>query len=164
VNIKTCLFELLLDDLKLNEKKIVVAGSFDILHPGHIYLLKEAAKLGLVYVIVARDSTIKKIKKVCPIIPEEQRLEVIQALKYVHIAVLGNEGSEYIDSVLEFSPDIVLLGPNQKISNETLEQKLAERNAQHIKVQRIQDMYNKYELNSSSSIKHRIISRNNQDS
>jgi len=36
-------------------KKVLIAGTFDLIHPGHIYLINEAAKLGDVYVIVATD-------------------------------------------------------------------------------------------------------------
>ncbi len=36
-------------------KKVLIAGTFDLIHPGHIFLINEAAKLGDVYVIVATD-------------------------------------------------------------------------------------------------------------
>ena len=39
--------------------KVLIAGNFDVIHPGHIHFLTEASKLGEVIVVVARDETIK---------------------------------------------------------------------------------------------------------
>ncbi|MHA1472399.1 MAG: adenylyltransferase/cytidyltransferase family protein, partial [Promethearchaeota archaeon] len=49
----------------------MVAGTFDILHPGHLYLINEAAKMGDVYVIVATDKNREIYSGTTPIIPEE---------------------------------------------------------------------------------------------
>jgi FAD synthetase len=137
-------------------KRILVTGSFDIIHPGHIYLFKEAAKLGEVYVIVARDSTILRIKKQKPILPEDERLEIIQAIKYVKFATLGNEGTDFLEKPIELKPDIILLGPNQKIEIEDLKQQLENRGHPEIEVRRLTDLFDQYELTSSSAIKEKI--------
>ena len=42
--------------------RILITGCFDILHPGHLFLMHEAANMGDLYVIIARDSTIAKYK------------------------------------------------------------------------------------------------------
>ncbi|MHA1486682.1 MAG: adenylyltransferase/cytidyltransferase family protein, partial [Promethearchaeota archaeon] len=70
-------------------KKVLVAGTFDIIHPGHLYLINEAAKMGDVYVIVATDMNRKIYSGETPIIPEDQRLEVIKSIKNVKEARLG---------------------------------------------------------------------------
>ena len=95
--------------------RVLITGCFDILHPGHLYLMKEGAKMGEVYVIVARDETIKKYKKKLPTIPENQRLEVVRSIKYVTYATLGNPLNDYLKKALSLKPDIILLGPNQRI-------------------------------------------------
>ena len=61
-------------------KKILIAGTFDLIHPGHIYLINEAAKLGDVYVVVATDKNREIYSGEAPIIPEEQRLAVIKEI------------------------------------------------------------------------------------
>lgn len=141
--------------------RVLVAGSFDILHTGHIFLFQEAAKLGDVVVVVARDSSIVKIKGQPPIIPEAQRLEIIQAIKFVSLAVLGNEGEDFLAKPLSLNPDLILLGPSQKISEQKLIEELAKRNAAHVKVERLKEFYDKYELSSSSKIKEKIFSSRN---
>ena len=50
-------------------KKVLIAGTFDILHPGHTFLINEAAKLGDVYVIVATDINRTKYSGQAPIVP-----------------------------------------------------------------------------------------------
>ncbi len=139
--------------------RVLVTGCFDILHPGHIHLLKEAAKLGEVFVIIARDSTIERYKKVKPIIPEQQRLDVIKSIKYVSDAVLGTEANGdhgYLQFALTLKPDIIFLGPNQRTSVSYLKKGLEECHSEHVQVKRLEKIYDKFELNSSSAIKEKI--------
>ena len=106
--------------------RVVVAGSFEIIHPGHIYLFREAWRLGDVYVIVARDRSVERFKKRPPIVPEEQRLRVVESIRYVTKAVLGDP-SDYLRPLEEIRPDIVLLGPDQWADEEWLRRRLEER-------------------------------------
>ncbi len=138
-------------------KKVLVAGTFDILHPGHIFLINEAAKLGEVYVIVATDNNREKFSGKRPIIPEEQRLEVIKSLKIVKKAKLGRKDNNTLLTISEINPDIILLGPNQKFSMNILKKALKEKGLGHIEVKRLNKYYDKYELNSSSLIKRKIV-------
>ena len=92
---------------------VCFAGTFDILHPGHIFLINEAAKLGEVYVIVATDKNRERFSGKPPIILEEQRLEVVKNLKNVREAKLGKRDHKILLTVSEINPDIVLLGPDQ---------------------------------------------------
>lgn len=96
-------------------KRVFVAGTFDILHPGHIAFLREASKYGRVYVAVARDKNSEKIKGRKPINDENQRLEVIKSVKYVYDAFLGDE-KDFLKSVERVKPNIIVLGPDQKVA------------------------------------------------
>lgn len=136
--------------------RVLITGCFDLIHPGHLYFMEQAAKFGEVYVIVARDSTISKFKQNPPVIPETQRLAVVQAIKFVKEAVLGNENNNYLQKALQLHPDLILLGPNQRISVNKLQIELEEHGAGHIKVKRIQEFNDDFDLNSSSKIKEKI--------
>lgn len=96
--------------------KVMATGTFDILHMGHIYYLKEAKKLGdTLAVVVATDSTVRKLKHE-PINPQEIRLNLIKELKMVDKAYIGYEDDIY-EIVKEIKPDIIALGFDQ-IHNE----------------------------------------------
>ena len=138
-------------------KKVLVAGTFDIIHPGHIYLFNQAAKMGDVYVIVATDKNRENYSGEQPIIPEKQRLEVVKSIKNVKEARLGRHDNDTLKTVEEINPDLILLGPDQKYDILTLIKGLKEKGLDHIKVQRLETYYDKFELHSSNLIKKKII-------
>ncbi len=133
------------------QKRVVVAGTFDILHPGHVYLITEALKLGEVIVVVARDKNVLSIKNHPVVIPEEQRRYMVESLKGVKRAVLGTEGSDFLSVIEELHPDILLLGPNQIVSHEEIQEELRCRGLE-TEVRRLQTMYREFPLTSSSAI------------
>ena len=135
----------------------MIAGTFDILHPGLIFLIQEAAKLGDVYVVVATDKNRKFYSGEAPIVPEEQRLEVIRSIKNVKDAKLGRHDNDTLKTVEEINPDIILLGPDQKFSAQELQNALKMKGMENIEVKRLKQYYDKYKLHSSSSIKNKII-------
>lgn len=97
----------------------MATGVFDLLHPGHLYFLREARKLGdELWVVVARDSTARKFKHE-PIMSEKSRLEMVESLKPVDRAVLGHEGNIY-DILSEIRPDVVAIGFDQEHNEERI--------------------------------------------
>jgi len=94
-------------------KKVLVGGVFDILHPGHIYFLKKAAEYGKVYVVVARDSTVVREKGKKPVFDEKTRVEVLNSIKWVYEAFLGEDPPNFRKVLEKVRPDIVFLGPDQ---------------------------------------------------
>jgi len=145
-------------------KKVLIAGTFDILHPGHVFLINEAAKLGEVHVIVATDRNRALYSGQIPVIPEQQRLELIKNIKNVKNARLGRYDNDTLKTVEEINPDIILLGPDQKFSVEKLSNALKMKGLNDIEVKRLEKYYDKYELHSSRLIKQKIIEQNNQKS
>lgn len=102
--------------------RVVATGTFDLLHPGHLWYLQESAALGdELFVIVARDSNVRH--KPRPIIPEDQRLLMVQALKGVTRAVLGDR-EDMFRPIREIRPDIITLGFNQHFREENLREAL----------------------------------------
>ncbi len=95
-------------------KKVIVFGTFDIIHPGHIHMLKEAKEYGdNLIAIIARDATVCKIKKRIPLNSEKLRLENIKKLNIADKVRLGCLGDKY-QAIREEQPDIVALGYDQK--------------------------------------------------
>jgi FAD synthetase len=106
--------------------RVLATGTFEILHPGHLLYLEEAKKLGdELFVIVARDVNVKRRKRT-PIIPEEQRLKMVSALKIVDKAMLGSEKDMY-EPLYSMKPDIIAIGYDQDFDEGELERELRKR-------------------------------------
>jgi FAD synthetase len=104
----------------------MATGVFDILHSGHLHYLEEAKGLGdELYVVVATDATVRK-RKHEPITPERMRVELVQALKPVNMAILGTEGDMF-DTVRLIDPDIIALGYDQEFEEARLVEELGKR-------------------------------------
>jgi len=115
-------------------KRIVATGTFDILHPGHLHYLEESRKLGdELHVIIARDENVRHKPK--PVIPEDQRLHMVEALKPVDYARLGST-EDMFEPIREIQPEIITLGFNQFFSEDKLIKDL-EKNGISAKVIRI---------------------------
>jgi len=94
-------------------KVVLIGGTFEVIHPGHIYTIQQAKKLGDVLVaVVARDATVRRRKGRDPIVSEEERRKVLSAIRYVDVAMLGSESNIY-DTLEKVRPDIVALGYDQ---------------------------------------------------
>lgn len=108
---------------------VMTFGTFDYLHAGHEYYLKEASKLGHEMVtVVARDATVKKVKGEYPDNNELVRKRAIEESDIDTKVVLGNIGDKY-EVLRKFKPDIICLGYDQytftqKLQKELIDQKL----------------------------------------
>lgn len=99
-------------------KKVMTFGTFDLLHPGHLYYLSEAKKLwDYLITIIARDSTVERIKGKKPRENEKLRLEKVQDCEYVDEALLGSLTDHYA-IILEKNPDILCFGYDQRSFND----------------------------------------------
>ncbi len=142
------------------KSKVFVAGTFDLLHPGHVLYLRQAWELGRVIAVVSRDSTVERIKKRKPIIPEDQRAFMVGSIEYVERARVGYEGDMF-KVVEEEKPDIVLLGPNQPFDESQVTRELEKRGI-NVRVLRAKEEA-KCDLCSTTRIVQRILSLNGKD-
>ncbi len=97
---------------KTQGKKVVFTnGCFDLLHRGHLHLLREAKKLGdLLIVALNSDSSVKKIKGPHrPVLPELDRVELIAALEMVDYVTSFDEPDPY-NVVRELRPNVLVKG------------------------------------------------------
>jgi len=104
---------------KLREEgKIIVFtnGCFDILHPGHIRYLREAKALGDILIVgLNSDSSVKSIKgDNRPIIPEDERAEMLAALEDIDYIVIFSEDTP-LNLLSTLEPDILAKGGDYNI-------------------------------------------------
>jgi len=107
-------------------KKVMIFGTFDIVHLGHLNLFRQARKLGdYLVVVVARDKTSKKIKKITLVNNEKERLEFLKNIKSIDQAILGNK-IDYYKVIKTEKPDVIALGYDQQNFIDKLEDKIKE--------------------------------------
>jgi len=92
---------------------VLVMGTFDLLHAGHRQFFAQAAKLGTVSAIVARDASVRRIKKLTPEHNERSRLMRVARDPYISRALLGHP-SDFLTPVARINPDIIALGYDQR--------------------------------------------------
>src|SRR5688572_19695894 len=96
--------------------RVMVFGTFDIVHPGHENFFKQARSLAAdPYLIVslARDSVAARVKGFAPKHREVERLTNVQKSPLVDEAVLG-DAEGYMAHIRAHQPDIIALGYDQK--------------------------------------------------
>ena len=89
---------------------VYTVGTFDMLHVGHLALLERCKTLGdIVAVGVASDSVVKSYKFNVPVIPLEQRVEMLKALSCVDLVRPYHE-LEYVSACKELDVDVFVIG------------------------------------------------------
>jgi len=102
----------IIEDLKAKGKRIVFTnGCFDLLHIGHIHYLEEAKALGDILVVgVNSDRSVRNLKGPNrPILPEEERSEILSGLGCVdYIAIFGE--ATPLELISSLQPHILVKG------------------------------------------------------
>ena len=71
--------------------RVMIFGTYDILHPGHLDFFRQAKQHGDVMIaVVARDQNVVRIKGKQPVHSEEKRRVRVETVPDVDVAVLGN--------------------------------------------------------------------------
>jgi len=107
-------------------KKVLVFGTFDGLHFGHLSFFKQAKKYGnCLIVVVSRDKTVRRIKKHSPKFSEKERLRAVKGVKLVDKAELGSVSDPY-KIIKKLKPDVICLGYDQMAFTKNLPKKIKE--------------------------------------
>lgn len=101
--------------VQARKTKVLACGTFDLLHPGHEFFLREAEKLGTeLIVLIAQDNNVQKIKNKIPRESVLLRQEKVAKLEYVDKVVLGDL-DDFGKVLKEIKPDILAVGYDQVI-------------------------------------------------
>jgi D-beta-D-heptose 7-phosphate kinase/D-beta-D-heptose 1-phosphate adenosyltransferase len=93
--------------------RVVVNGTFDIIHLGHLRLLQCARSFPNSYVLVLTDSDrrVKELKGANrPVNNEYERCNMLFALKYVDRVEIFDTDQELVDLIKDFQPDVMVKG------------------------------------------------------
>jgi rfaE bifunctional protein nucleotidyltransferase chain/domain len=92
------------------DRIIFTNGCFDLIHIGHVRYLREAKALGdMLIVALNTDQSVSRLKPSRPIVPEDQRAEVVASLEMVDYVTLFQEDTPY-DLIAFLKPDVLVKG------------------------------------------------------
>jgi FAD synthetase len=121
--------------------KVMAVGVFDLLHAGHLHYLEQAKSLGThLTVVVAHDDTVR-IRKHEPVTNHDLRRRMVEGLKPVDEAIIGNSPNVSIFEILPVvNPDIIALGYDQEHAEDSIRTKLVELGFNEITVTRVEGL------------------------
>ena len=121
--------------------RVMAVGIFDLLHAGHLHYVEQAKSLGDELVVVsAHDETVRKQKHE-PVTGQELRRRMVEGLKPVDLAIVGNPpGIPIFEILKEVRPDIIALGYDQKHSIDAIRNGLDDAGFEKVEVTRVEGL------------------------
>lgn len=90
--------------------KVITYGTFDLLHYGHINLLKRAKELGDYLIVGLSTNEFNRIKGKECYFSYEERKKLLESIRYVDLVIPENNWEQKIDDIREFKADIFVMG------------------------------------------------------
>ncbi len=142
--------------------RVMAVGVFDLLHAGHLHYLEQAKSLGEhLTVVVAHDDTVR-LRKHEPVTGQELRCRMVQGLKPVDEAIIGNSPEVPIFDILPIvNPDIIALGYDQEHAEEKIRESLNDIGLGNITVTRVEGLSD--DLDGTRKIIAKILERASQN-
>lgn len=91
-------------------KRVITYGTFDVLHYGHINLLRRAKNMGDFLIVGLSSDEFNRIKAKKSYYTYEQRLAILEACRYVDLVIPENNWEQKISDVQKFAVDIFVMG------------------------------------------------------
>jgi FAD synthetase len=106
--------------------KVMGFGTFDGLHPGHVSFLRQLRELGdEIWVVIARDVNVKRIKGQTPHFDERERLAATKRTTLADHVILGDD-HDFHRCIIDHQPDVIGLGYDQRADLDDLAQRFPE--------------------------------------
>ncbi len=91
-------------------KKIITYGTFDLLHVGHINLLRRAKALGDYLVVAVSSDEFNELKGKKTYFPLKDRITILEAVKYVDEVIVENNWEQKVEDVKSHNIDTFVIG------------------------------------------------------
>jgi glycerol-3-phosphate cytidylyltransferase len=89
----------------------VIAGNFDVIHPGYIEMFTECARnCDKLIVLLQEDPTIERPDKCKPILTVDERIKILMSLRQINQVMVYNLESELYNTLNKIKPDVRFLG------------------------------------------------------
>lgn len=118
--------------------RVLVFGTFDRLHEGHLSFFRQAGLLGsFLIAVIARDKFVKKAKGKLPTNNEILRTRNLRKINLVGKVILGSKTYDFYTTIRTYKPKIVALGYDQNPGIWELKRNLKRHRVQNVKIVRL---------------------------
>lgn len=91
-------------------KKVITYGTFDLFHMGHLNIIKRAKALGDYLVVAVSSDEFNAIKGKKAYHNDEERVAILEAIRYVDEVILENDWEQKVRDVKEHNIDLFVMG------------------------------------------------------
>ena len=91
-------------------KKIITYGTFDLLHYGHINILKRAKELGDYLIVAISTNEFNRLKGKNCYFSYEERKQLVESIRYVDLVIPENNWKQKIEDIKEYKIDTFAIG------------------------------------------------------
>lgn len=95
-------------------KKVITYGTFDLIHNGHINILRRAKEMGDFLIVALSTDEFNKVKNKKAYYSFEDRKGILEAIKYVDLVIPENSWDQKIEDVKKHDIDIFVMGDDWK--------------------------------------------------
>lgn len=95
-------------------KTIITYGTFDLLHYGHLKLLKRCSLLGDRLIVGVSTTELCASKGKTPVFSTEDRMQMVSELRYVDLVILENSMAQKVTDIAKYNVDVFVLGDDYK--------------------------------------------------
>lgn len=95
-------------------KKIITYGTFDLLHYGHINLLKRARRIGDYLIVGLSTDEFNNVKGKQCYFTYEERKHLIESIRYVDLVIKEENWEQKVNDIIEFKVDTFVIGDDWK--------------------------------------------------
>jgi len=93
----------------------IIAGNFDVIHPGYIKMFKECKSYCKQLIILLHiDPSIERPEKLKPILTKQERTEILTSIKFINGIAYYTYEKELVDLIYRLNPDIRFLGDDYR--------------------------------------------------
>lgn len=91
-------------------KTVITYGTFDVLHYGHIELLRRAKQLGDFLIVACSDDNFNRIKNKKSFYSYEQRKSILEAIKYVDMVIPESSWEQKRTDIIKYNVNTFVMG------------------------------------------------------
>ena len=91
-------------------KRVMTYGTFDLLHYGHINILKRSKSLGDYLIVGLSSDEFNELKGKKSVMSYEERKEILESIRYVDKVIKESNWEQKVDDIIKYNIDVFVIG------------------------------------------------------